>query len=170
MFVPTVSGSLSLVVSSSSSLSTGRALAFRLLALFGIVLSSYALYVEHRVSRQKAGLASEEEGLFVALCDLGTWASCSDVLTSETSRLFGPPNALMGVIFYTAVLLYPSFTFVPFREYLLLAAVSFSCVRRHQTLTHTCTHIHTHSHTLAHSRSHTYTHVAAQLLSHRDGS
>jgi dolichyl-phosphate mannosyltransferase polypeptide 3 len=41
--------------------------------------------------------------------------------------LFGPPNAALGVLFYIAIMLYPSFTFVPLREELLFGAVAFSC-------------------------------------------
>ncbi len=112
---------------------SGRAAAFRVLAVFGIILSAYAVYVEHRVSAQRANplaIGGEDgEAPFVALCDLGGWASCSNVLTSPSSRLFGPPNAALGVLFYIAILLYPTFTFVPLREYLLFAAVAFSCVR-----------------------------------------
>lgn len=98
-----------------------------------MLFSGYALYVEYRVHARQARLLSgdssaEEEAPFVALCDLGSWASCSDVLTSESSHLFGPPNALLGFIFYVGVFLYPSVTFVPAREKLLLAVVAFSCV------------------------------------------
>src|SRR6185312_9122816 len=106
--------------------------AFRLLALLGIVLSAYALYVEYKVSHQKSHpssltTAGGDEEPFVALCDIG-WGSCSDVLTSESSHLFGPPNALLGVLFYIAIFLYPSVHFVPFKQYLLLGVSVFSCV------------------------------------------
>lgn len=122
-------------LSSLCSVSTGRMIAIRLIALAGIVLSAYAVYVEHKVSAQKAraaklgvdAAAADEEAPFVALCDLGAWASCSDVLTSPSSRLFGPPNAVLGFIFYCAVFLYPSINFVPFREELLLLVTAFSC-------------------------------------------
>lgn len=111
--------------------STARTAIFRMLAVFGVILSAYALYVEHKVTQQKLNpqtltSAGGDEAPFVALCDL-SWASCSDVLTSETSHLFGPPNAALGVLFYIAVLLYPSVTFVPYRAHLLLMAVAFSC-------------------------------------------
>jgi len=103
-----------------------------LLALLGMLLSGYALYVEHKVSSRKAalaaGIADESSEEFVALCDLGSWASCSDVLTSEASHMFGPPNALLGFLFYCAILIYPTFTFIPFRETLFLAATAFSCL------------------------------------------
>ena len=108
-------------------------IAIRLIALAGLVLSAYALYVEHKVTAQKERAAklgadaADEETPFVALCDLGSWASCSDVLTSPSSRLFGPPNALLGLIFYFGVFLYPSINFVPYREELLLAVSTFSC-------------------------------------------
>jgi uncharacterized membrane protein len=112
--------------------STTRSVIFRVLSVVGLLLSAYALYVEHKVTQQKLNphtltSAGGEEAPFVALCDLGSWASCSDVLTSETSHLFGPPNALLGVLFYVAVFLYPSMTFVPCRAHLLLAAITFSC-------------------------------------------
>lgn len=117
-------------------LSRGRTIAIRIISLFGVILSAYALFVEHKVTAQKARAAklgvdaaagTDDEAPFVALCDLGSWASCSDVLTSPSSRLFGPPNAALGVLFYSAVFLYPSINFVPFREELLLLATAFSC-------------------------------------------
>ena len=105
----------------------------RVLSVFGIVLSAYAVYVEHKVTEQRTNphSLSEGEAPFVALCDLGGWASCSDVLTSPSSRLFGPSNASLGVLFYAIIMLYPSVTFVPFREELLMAATAFSCVSAH---------------------------------------
>lgn len=112
----------------------------RVLSVLGMILSAYAVYVEHKVSEQRTNpqSLSEGEAPFVALCDLGGWASCSDVLTSPSSRLFGPSNASLGVLFYAIIMLYPSVTFVPFREELLMAATAFSCVSAHtNTNTHT---------------------------------
>ena len=112
----------------------------RVLSVFGMILSAYAVYVEHKVTEQRTNphSLSEGEAPFVALCDLGGWASCSDVLTSPSSRLFGPPNALLGVLFYIAILAYPTVTFVPFREELLFGATAFSCVSDKYTQTRAC--------------------------------
>ena len=83
---------------------------FRVLCLFGLLLSCYALYVEHK--------ASVTPG-FEALCDIGPYISCSkvttdappwlwtlplhhcvQVFTSEWGHVFfGLPNALLGKIY-----------------------------------------------------------------------
>lgn len=123
--------------------SRGRNVAMRVLSVLGMILSSYAVYVEHKISEQRANPQSlgDGEAPFVALCDLGGWASCSDVLSSPSSRLFGPSNASLGVLFYAVIMLYPSVTFVPFREELLMAATAFSCVSAHSH-THACANTH----------------------------
>jgi vitamin-K-epoxide reductase (warfarin-sensitive) len=52
----------------------------RLLALAGLVLSAYALYVEH---------AKTSDQGYVAACDLNAWASCSRVFASPYGKGFG---------------------------------------------------------------------------------
>jgi len=93
--------------------------AIRLISFAGLVLAVYALYVEYMMAFHREG--------FVALCDFGSWASCSKVLTSEHSHLFFDiPNAAMGALFYVACMLYTLLTFIPFRRQLYLLATLFS--------------------------------------------
>ena len=72
-------------------------------AFFGMILSMYALYVEHK--------AATEDG-FEAFCDISDEVSCSKVFLSEYGRIFShlglipkdsvldQPNAFFGVVFY----------------------------------------------------------------------
>lgn len=72
--------------------------------IVGIILSGYALYVEHK-------LHQDED--FVALCDLADNVSCSNVFRSSYGRGFGLfrfvisedhplnlPNSVFGIAFY----------------------------------------------------------------------
>jgi vitamin-K-epoxide reductase (warfarin-sensitive) len=87
----------------------GRAVAFGL----GWILSAYAVYVEYKVQHK----ADDEED-FVALCDIKALnASCSQVFALPVGRvlsyfglvpehsLFDLPNAALGMIHYTYMLL-----------------------------------------------------------------
>ncbi|XP_042236245.1 vitamin K epoxide reductase complex subunit 1-like [Homarus americanus] len=80
-----------------------------LLALAGIGLSLYALYVE---------IKKESDRDFQAMCDISASVSCSRVFTSKYGRGFGiigevlgkdhilnQPNSIPGIIFYCLVIL-----------------------------------------------------------------
>mmetsp|Transcript_19651 Transcript_19651/g.27633 ORF Transcript_19651/g.27633 Transcript_19651/m.27633 type:complete len:206 (-) Transcript_19651:75-692(-) len=82
----------------------------------GILLSSYALYVEHRTSHQSEENDSIETP-FVALCDIESiGASCSSVFALPEGRMlsyfsivphghiFDVPNAALGFLYYTFML------------------------------------------------------------------
>ncbi len=100
----------------------------RILALIGLLLSGYALYVEHMTSGshgEAAGDAGTSEGVedifapvedseFKALCDIEEiGASCSEVFNLPQGRMlsyFGivpdgsaldVPNALLGLLYYS---------------------------------------------------------------------
>jgi len=96
-------------------------------ATLGLILSLYALYVEHKISHKPEEV---EEGVeeFSALCDIESiGASCSSTFSLPEGKLvsyFGiipeghlldVPNALLGAIFYTYWLVLgtklPRFTF-----------------------------------------------------------
>lgn len=80
-------------------MSTGTTI--QLASIFGIILSLYALYVEHKISSGDLN--------FEALCDLGPYASCSKVLTSASSHLIlDIPNAALGLVFYSIAFFYPA--------------------------------------------------------------
>ena len=77
------------------------------MCMIGLVLSSYAVYVEQQ---------KELNPSFEALCDINSSVSCSKVFSSEQGKIwsyFGlipkghfldQPNAVYGLLFYTAVL------------------------------------------------------------------
>ena len=76
-----------------------------ILCVFGVFISAFALFVEK---------AKHENSTYVALCDVNSWMSCSNVLTSQYSTGFGVvapalgeesilniPNSIYGIIFFT---------------------------------------------------------------------
>ena len=83
----------------------------RVASVFGLCVSSYALYVESRLS---------EEG-FTAMCDFNESASCSAVLGSKyghvlsligfvpVDSLWDVPNSALGLIFYICALVHSLF-------------------------------------------------------------
>lgn len=60
------------------------------LPLLGVFLSLYALWVERRQGP--------------AACDIGERISCTRAFRSPYGRILGVPNALIGLLFYGAVL------------------------------------------------------------------
>lgn len=93
----------------------------RLLATVGIILSSYALYVEHKTSHPNHSPDGFEEE-FQALCDIESiGASCSQVFALPEGRLlsyFGVvphdsildvPNAALGFTYYSLIFLSEQF-------------------------------------------------------------
>ena len=99
-----------------------------LTGIIGFIVTAYAISVERK---------SRSNPKYVALCDISNSMSCSRVLTSEysklTGRLFGLkadhplnlPNTYFGLIFYSAVIIYP-YVFIPYRELLFFLATSLS--------------------------------------------
>lgn len=67
----------------------------QLLALIGLVLSIYFLYVDYEVSKNKN---------YKALCDFSSKLSCSKAVKSKHSRLVLLPNAVWGVVYYSMVI------------------------------------------------------------------
>ena len=67
------------------------------LALLGIILSIYFLYVKHNQSNKN----------YKALCDVTDKISCSKAAKSKYSNLAVLPNALYGIIFYLLVFFLP---------------------------------------------------------------
>ena len=65
------------------------------LAILGLLLSIYALSVEHKRSKNPK---------HKALCDLHERVSCSTVLSSPQGKLFGFSNAYLGLLFYTTLI------------------------------------------------------------------
>jgi len=71
-----------------------------ILSIFGILLSSYALYAHFNTA---------------SICNLGDGWNCSKVLRGPRSAYFGIPNSLLGMGFYTTLLVLPN----PLREFMI---------------------------------------------------
>ena len=111
--------------------------AIQILALLGIAVSCYALYVEHKTAA--ASVMGQE---YEALCDI-KWlgVSCSKVFKSKYGKmlsLFGiipkghvldQPNAALGIIFYGCAFILPFLRKIPLglRVTIMLAASALSC-------------------------------------------
>lgn len=106
-------------------------LAVRVLGVLGLLLSLYALHVEHESQR-----ASEGGYDYRALCDISAiGASCSAVFSSEWGRIMSRlgivpagsaldlPNAAYGALYYVVVLTHDR---LPGGEGLLLVATLLS--------------------------------------------
>merc|ERR1740121_739747 len=104
-----------------------------ILSLIGLILSAYAVYVEHRVAH------SSEEDEFVALCDIDSiGASCSRTFMLPQGKLLSyfrivsegnvldVPNALLGLIHYTLVLFLENTSSCRNGVILLLVMIAFS--------------------------------------------
>ncbi|KPJ08413.1 Vitamin K epoxide reductase complex subunit 1-like protein 1 [Papilio machaon] len=109
---------------------TGINRAIIMISIVGILLSTYALYVE---------MAAEAQPGYKALCDISEHASCTRVLTSEFSKGFGfvaedssfeVPNCIYGIVFYCIIIFLSTFdhaAVVRLQQFLCLAAAA-SCV------------------------------------------
>ena len=71
------------------------------IASFGLLLSIYALYVEHQ-------LADQNSLDYQPACDIKfLGASCSNVFSSESNHLFYDiPNGVLGIFYYLFLILY----------------------------------------------------------------
>ncbi len=101
----------------------------RILSLIGIILSGYALYVEHKTGESHGGAVDDGvEDIFApveefkALCDIeAIGASCSQVFSLPEGRMlsyFGivpdgsaldVPNALLGLLYYSTIFIRAQF-------------------------------------------------------------
>ncbi|XP_021188350.3 vitamin K epoxide reductase complex subunit 1-like protein 1 [Helicoverpa armigera] len=95
-----------------------------LTSIAGILLSTYALYVE---------MAIETHPGYKALCDISEYASCSRVLSSEFSKGFGLlpkdtsleiPNCIYGIVFYCLIIFLTTFDQLLVARLLLLVTAS----------------------------------------------
>ena len=112
-------------------------IAIQWLALVGIAVSCYALYVEHKTAA--ASVMGQE---YEALCDI-KWlgVSCSKVFKSKYGKmlsLFGivpkghvldQPNAALGIVFYVCTFILPLMRKIPqgVRATAMFAASTLSC-------------------------------------------
>mmetsp|Transcript_22215 Transcript_22215/g.40029 ORF Transcript_22215/g.40029 Transcript_22215/m.40029 type:complete len:177 (-) Transcript_22215:94-624(-) len=103
----------------------------RVVASIGWVLALYSLYVEDKVAhRNDPSFDSPEEEPFKALCDIeAIGASCSAVFALPEGKLLSflgvvpqghaldVPNAFLGLLYYSLVLLFGSSYFTTFMGY-----------------------------------------------------
>ena len=73
------------------------------LAGIGILLSLYVIWVEWRLKKTRA---------YTALCDISKSVSCTKTIKSPYGHVFGIPNALTGLLFYTLVFRFSQYTLV----------------------------------------------------------
>ena len=71
-------------------------LSMAVLAIFGLVVSGYAYFVEKKIAQNPT---------YKAVCDLSDVISCSKPITSPYGKLFGVSNALLGIGYYTLFLI-----------------------------------------------------------------
>lgn len=107
--------------------------AFRFtLALIGVILSVYSLYVEFQAAHDRS---------YKALCDINEHVSCSKVFLSKYGRgfglvekIFGPdsvlnlPNPIFGIVFYGSVMVLCLFRFSLKVSGLLTLMSAASCI------------------------------------------
>lgn len=67
-------------------------IAIFIVALLGLMLSCYALFIERKVLKDKS---------YKPVCDINDSVSCSKPILSPYGKLFFFSNALMGIIFYS---------------------------------------------------------------------
>jgi vitamin-K-epoxide reductase (warfarin-sensitive) len=66
----------------------------QILAMLGMILSVYSLYVEKRLERQKD---------YAPVCDISKKISCSAAFSSKYSKTLGIHNSILGIGFYVAI-------------------------------------------------------------------
>jgi len=81
----------------------------QLLAIVGLILSIYSLYVEKKLEVQKS---------YSPVCDINKTVSCSAAFESKYSETFGIKNSILGSGFYALVLLLSVTSFAPLILYL----------------------------------------------------
>lgn len=102
------------------------------LGFLGVCVCLYSLKVENNAKKKK-------EDDYDEYCDLSDRMSCSRVLTSKYSKMFGlifglspdhplnQSNAHAGLFYYTMLMLYPVINF-PYKAYLLLTMSTVSII------------------------------------------
>ena len=89
------------------------------LAVLGLLLSSYALYVKWKVSRSDN---------YKPLCDINPHISCTRAFTNKYGNIAYFPNPLYGIFFYITVFILDLFRYKRYLFYLLILSVSGSLI------------------------------------------
>ena len=85
-----------------------------IIALFGLIVSIYAVYVEYKHKKNKR---------YRAMCDIRKNISCTKAFSSKYGRLAGVSNSIIGVMFYALILLLNYLGFV--KEIIYLSFFAF---------------------------------------------
>tara|TARA_Y100000034_G_scaffold124492_1_gene172729 strand:- start:3140 stop:3532 length:393 start_codon:yes stop_codon:yes gene_type:complete len=86
----------------------------QILAVVGLLLSIYSLYIEKKLKVQTS---------YSPVCDISKEVSCSAAFTSEYSKTFGITNSILGIGFYVLVLLLSVTSYASFILYLAIAGI-----------------------------------------------
>ena len=86
----------------------------QILAISGLLLSGYALYVKGRAESDKD---------YYPLCDLNEHISCTKAFLSREGSLTGFPNPLIGIIFYAVIFILDAMQYSNTLWYLSLIAL-----------------------------------------------
>jgi len=86
----------------------------QLIAVFGFLLSLYALYVERKSAKSKT---------YKPICDINDRVSCTKAFSSKYGRLAVLPNSLYGMFFYPAVFVLAQYEFITYIFYLSILSV-----------------------------------------------
>tara|TARA_Y100000034_G_scaffold136399_1_gene212620 strand:- start:2838 stop:3230 length:393 start_codon:yes stop_codon:yes gene_type:complete len=81
----------------------------QILAITGLILSLYSLYVEKKLEVHKS---------YSPVCDISKGISCSTAFKSSYSKTFGVKNSILGSGFYALILLLSVTSFAPLILYL----------------------------------------------------
>ena len=84
------------------------------ISTIGIILSAYALYIEHKKAKNAE---------YKAVCDINDKMSCTKAFSSEYGKTFGLSNSIYGIIFYIIVYLLILFNQINLIFYLSILAV-----------------------------------------------
>ncbi len=88
-----------------------------ILALMGILLSFYALYIEKKLEKNKN---------YKPVCDLSDKFSCSKNFTSRDAKIFFIPNSLLGILFYLIIMILAIFNLNSYIFYIAIPAFLFN--------------------------------------------
>lgn len=92
-------------------------IAITILAILGLVVSAYAVYLEKKV---------KADPNYKPLCDIFDKISCSKPIVSLYGKIFGVSNALLGILYYMTILILSLLGQKQLLLYLALAGVAVS--------------------------------------------
>lgn len=95
----------------------GIKMLIEIIAIIGILVSIYGLYIEKRKNRDRS---------YKPICDISRSVNCTRALTSSFGKHFGIPNTVFGIFFYLLIIILNlyNFKFIVFLLGILGAAFS----------------------------------------------